>query len=503
MATIIFQPWPLPSAFIFFFFFSFTSSLFTLSTSSSSYLHRRHLLQSNSPQNIETFFPFGAVPDLKQPSKITPSFSPPPTSPPVFPSNQPISPPPSHIQVTPPPPSKSEGSITVSKAVAATAAGTFVAAGVFFFFLQRYTVARRRRLFDENRKSDMNSQHRAETTVSYDAFQLLHGNLKGLIVDENGLDVLYWRKLEGGGSGDGRRGFRKEVLGSRPHEEKRESGNVNSDHGVKIQSGRQVSRVSPEPRDSRIYFSSPPSSKYSDSSSQIQSESEEPVQIFARPSSVSSNSSSRIQEESKVSNGNFPHRSLVSSNNSSQVQLEMRDPNRISSATSMAATTNVMVTAGPTTPVPIPPLPLPKSEPPPPPPQPPRAPPPPVVAVNKTPAPPLPPPPPMAIKKNPMPPPPPPRAGGLKPPPAPPSASKGKVSSTNMSEPSSMDSAKESSARQLKMKPLHWDKVVANPDHSMVWDKIGGGSFRYLSLPFHDFFFCPPNKTFMAIGRTI
>lgn len=450
--------------------------------------------------------------------------------------------------------------------MAATAASTFVAAGVFFFFLQRYTVARRRRLFDESRKSDMNSQHRAETTVSYDAFQLLHGNLKGLIVDENGLDVLYWRKLEGGGSGDGRRGFRKEVLGSRPNEEKRESGNVNSDHGVKIQSGRQVSPVSPEPRDSRIhvsslpnskhsnsssqiqseskdpvqifarpssgssnsssriqeeskvsngnmnsghgvetqsgrqasrvsseprdsriYLSSPPSSKYSDSSSQIQSESEEPVQIFARPSSESSNSSSRIQEESKVSNGNFPHHSLVSSNNSSQVQ-EMRDPNRISSATSMAATTNVMAMAGPRIPVPIPPLPLSKSEPPPPPPQPPRAPPPPVVAVNKTPVP--PPPPPMANKKNPMPPPPPPRAGGLKPPPAPPSASKGKVSNTNMSEPSSMDSAKDSSAGQLKMKPLHWDKVVANPDHSMVWDKIGGGSFRYLSLPFHDFYFC-------------
>jgi hypothetical protein len=31
---------------------------------------------------------------------------------------------------------------------------------------------------------------------------------------------------------------------------------------------------------------------------------------------------------------------------------------------------------------------------------------------------------------------------------------------------------------QVKMKPLHWDKVNTNADHSMVWDKIDGGSFR-------------------------
>ncbi|GLT63375.1 hypothetical protein SLA2020_359450 [Shorea laevis] len=32
---------------------------------------------------------------------------------------------------------------------------------------------------------------------------------------------------------------------------------------------------------------------------------------------------------------------------------------------------------------------------------------------------------------------------------------------------------------QVKMKPLHWDKVNTNADHSMVWDKIDGGSFRF------------------------
>jgi len=30
-----------------------------------------------------------------------------------------------------------------------------------------------------------------------------------------------------------------------------------------------------------------------------------------------------------------------------------------------------------------------------------------------------------------------------------------------------------------KLKPFHWDKVQANPDHSMVWDKIRAGSFQF------------------------
>ncbi|CAM8984244.1 unnamed protein product [Rhodiola kirilowii] len=34
-------------------------------------------------------------------------------------------------------------------------------------------------------------------------------------------------------------------------------------------------------------------------------------------------------------------------------------------------------------------------------------------------------------------------------------------------------------AGEVKLKPLHWDKVVANTDHSMVWDEINNGSFRF------------------------
>ncbi|OMO57288.1 hypothetical protein CCACVL1_25855 [Corchorus capsularis] len=99
-------------------------------------------------------------------------------------------------------------------------------------------------------------------------------------------------------------------------------------------------------------------------------------------------------------------------------------------------------------------------------------PPPPPAPSNRTPAPPPPPvpakgpapPPPPAPAKGPAPPPPPPKAGGsvatsLKPPP--PKA--GETSGNNQA---------------VKLKPLHWDKVNNNVEHSMVWDKIHGGSFK-------------------------
>ncbi|OMO85780.1 Tetratricopeptide TPR-1 [Corchorus olitorius] len=34
------------------------------------------------------------------------------------------------------------------------------------------------------------------------------------------------------------------------------------------------------------------------------------------------------------------------------------------------------------------------------------------------------------------------------------------------------------SMKKLKLRPLHWDKVIANSDHSMVWDQIKDGSLR-------------------------
>ncbi|CBI32075.3 unnamed protein product, partial [Vitis vinifera] len=90
-------------------------------------------------------------------------------------------------------------------------------AGLFFLLFQRYTVARRRRQKDGN-----DPRGGGEHVVHHTEFSRFNGNLKGLIVDENGLDVLYWKQLEGGSR---KNSFRKEALHNLKDEEKRMSRN--------------------------------------------------------------------------------------------------------------------------------------------------------------------------------------------------------------------------------------------------------------------------------------
>ncbi|KAH9610961.1 hypothetical protein KSS87_002501 [Heliosperma pusillum] len=127
---------------------------------------------------------------------------------------------------------------------------------------------------------------------------------------------------------------------------------------------------------------------------------------------------------------------------------------------------------------PPPPPPPPPSPPPPPPPSPqppsPSPPPPPPRPSPKPPAGPPPPPPPKKAGPPPPgpPPPPPPRKSGARAPPPP------KVGATPPRPPpfgvkGSIDASK------TKLKPFFWDKVMANPDHAMVWDQIKAGSFQF------------------------
>ncbi|KAK4786352.1 hypothetical protein SAY86_003041 [Trapa natans] len=110
-------------------------------------------------------------------------------------------------------------------------------------------------------------------------------------------------------------------------------------------------------------------------------------------------------------------------------------------------------------------------------PPPPPPPPPPVKAVDlaKPPLPPSPPPPPPksgGSTKHLPPPPPPPRTGGLanSPPLLP--VRPGKAARRDGKE------GESSAVEGPKLKPLHWEKVEVNGDHSMVWDKIDSGSFK-------------------------
>ncbi|OVA14333.1 Formin [Macleaya cordata] len=335
--------------------------------------------QSNSPQNIETFFPS----DLFPPAPIIPKS---PSLPP------PINPP-SEIPLTPPQlPKSSSLDKTVAKAVAATAASTIVVAGVFFFFLQRYVVAHRRKKSEETdvvfRREDPPPPL---PTVSNEERKRFDGTLKGLIVDEDGLDVLYWRKLEGGQL---RSSFKKEVLSR-----------ING-----IEDERRTDRrnrwTNPEPVQEIPLLRG----KSSDSSAPIRPDSDDPRQIFAhRPPEI-------IREVATVAKSVSPN----------------------------------------------PPLPAAAARPPPPPPPP-----------APSPPPPPPPLPAIAVKKSPAPPPPPPKT--LKPPPAP----KGKPGKIIPAESSSGESSADAATGKAKLKPLHWDKVTAKADHSMVWDKISAGSFRF------------------------
>ncbi|GKV14218.1 hypothetical protein SLEP1_g25121 [Rubroshorea leprosula] len=121
------------------------------------------------------------------------------------------------------------------------------------------------------------------------------------------------------------------------------------------------------------------------------------------------------------------------------------------------------------------------------PPPPPPPPPPPssltILANKSPPSPPLPPPPipalpPILVKKNPSTPASPPKSGGsislLRPPPLP------RVTSNNrIRAGTSTEGRKETGFGRMKLKPLHWDKVMADADHSMVWDQIKDGSLRF------------------------
>ncbi|CAK9146267.1 unnamed protein product [Ilex paraguariensis] len=356
--------------------------------------------QFDSPQNIQTFYPFPLPP-----IGLTPNSSydnqPPPT-----PTQPPPPPPPS-------PPAKSSSKKAVGTAVGITAAVTLVLSGMFFFILLHHRSKRRKR---EQPPYINPYSHEANNpvVVPRDEFTRFNGNIKGVIVDEEGLDVLYWRKLEGGKF---KNSFKKEVFKDRKVEEKEEEKQV-------------ISRV-----DSR------------------QKKSKGPVQEIPLLRGKSSTS------HSPSWNGLEKPNQVESTKASAETVLSALEKQKSSVQTSSRS------------PPPTPP------SPPPPPPPPPL----PLMAIPKMQSPAPPPPPPIPGKKSHAPPPPPPKAGGglpsslSKPTPAP----KGMLSESKRGESSLGDAMARSGKDQIKLKPLHWDKVNPNVDHSMVWDKIDGGSFKF------------------------
>ncbi|XP_031404743.1 formin-like protein 5 [Punica granatum] len=132
---------------------------------------------------------------------------------------------------------------------------------------------------------------------------------------------------------------------------------------------------------------------------------------------------------------------------------------------------------------PAPPKPPTKSGPPPPPPPPGPKP----VAANVAAKPPGPPPPPPPARGGPKPgppPPPPPKSSGPSAPrPPQPPGGGSKIARPLPVAPKTpgggVSSEDDDDAPKTKLKPFFWDKVLANPDHSMVWHQIKSGSFQF------------------------
>ncbi|KAL2453160.1 Formin-like protein 8 [Abeliophyllum distichum] len=279
----------------------------------------------------------------------------------------------------------------VVKAVAATAVCSFIIAGFLFYFFYRLSVARQRKKnkFDSSFRREDASAPAPAPALPCIEFRQQGGAVKGVIVEEDGLDVLYLRKVERGD-------FPNHV--------------------------------------SKVWYNNPMNEK------------SQPIQEIPLLHLHSHDFDSAKDKPVSVATYNRP---------TTSESVPHPSPPPLSVVVSVNQIT------------PAPPVALPPPPPPPPPPLPNKR--------NHKPA-----PPPPSVKAKPSLPPPPVKSGvgaGSFSPLKPPIPPKGKTN--NNSNVDAVENTKENDEIQTKLKPLHWDKVVANADHSMVWDEINDGSFRF------------------------
>lgn len=262
-----------------------------------------------------------------------------------------------------------------------TAAGSVAISALLFVLVRRHS---RKKLEDKSAGG--------LPVLERDDFVRFDRNIKGLIVDENGLDVLYWRNLQ---SGKARNGFRKEVM--QGHEERGQDETTATMYGSRHRNSDPIQEV-PLLRE-----------KATNNFNQIQ-----PLRDVEMSMSMSPGQHPMTSPPQPLTTG---------MNGTSSPKPEVRTVSAIPGVKSERPF-----------PPPPPPLPVPKPG-------------------NGRPS-------------------PPPNDGSSVPaaPKLPPPPHKGK---------SSEQSGKNRiETGQVKLKPLHWDKVNANTDHSMVWNKIGHGSFK-------------------------
>ncbi|XP_075473539.1 formin-like protein 4 [Primulina tabacum] len=346
----------------------------------------RSLSQSTSPQNIQTYYPTSSPPP---PSPLSPLPTPQPSS----------------------PPRSSSTRAAVGKAIGVTAATTLVLSGLLFFILLRYSNRKRVR-----HTATISPNPTTAAPVNHtDNFSRFNGNLKGVIVDENGLDVLYWRNLE---SGEKRTSFNKQyyMLKDDLKEEEKRSG---GEKGKKNEAAWQEI----------------PLLRGKSSTSQCLVWGEKEEKSINKAPTLSSGIAFKAEN---IQDSSVPVSETVP-----------QQPEAPAASTSKKILASVSVPKGKMPAPPMPPPPPGKgSAPTPPPPMP----------SNKGPAPPPPPPPSSASSASSLP------------------ATKGVIGKSSSSE---GEGSSSNGNGQVKLKPLHWDKVNPDVKHSMVWDNIDNGSFNF------------------------
>ncbi|KAG5618276.1 hypothetical protein H5410_018100 [Solanum commersonii] len=324
-----------------------------------------------------------------------------------------------------PPPTNSSQNQIVLKAVIAAVLSTLVVAGILFYFFYRYYVIRRWK------KNKLSSSFRRE--VPHQEFQQT-GALKGLIVDENGLDVIYLRRFEGSQLGSC---FSKIWVNHMDEDE-----DEDEEEEKRIDSGQE------QP---------------------VSSDHIQEMPLLQNCSNVGSYENKEAVTASQQTTNSLFAASRSSKQPSTSLQFQQKEiippqPETLSQLALVSSQNPPQPPIPPPPPPPQPPIP-PPAPPPPPPPLP-------MKRIAKAPT------PPNAgkIKSSP---PPPPKGGGLSSLIKPPIAPRGKGSRKDKAEAQNEEKSNENGETQVKLRPLHWDKVIANADHSMVWDEINNGSFRF------------------------
>lgn len=318
--------------------------------------------------------------------------------------------------------------IVLAEIIASTAATTLVIAGIFFF-IYRFLVARR------HPKDKGNGSFRREEVrmTREDQLRQCSGNVKGLIVDENGVDVIYLRKLE---VGQDQTHFPKVVF--------------NPSYENDEEDDEEEKRV--DTKGERAKMPKPKAVHSLHEPSDLIRHGKLAKPLAQNPTPEAVVSLPKLQQRLPLKSHAPPFRITPP---------KMLEKQAVESMPPLPPPPSRNISAPP------PPPPPPPSVPPPPPPPPP------------TPTPPPPPPPPqlptIVRRKSLLPTP---RLGGSFLAPKPPPISKGIPNNKSRPEASAGESSKVTVSGQTKLKPLHWDKVMAAVDHSMVWDQITDGSFR-------------------------